>query len=67
MNGFPSLLHNGKEDFDSDYEEKNDYDMDEDDGNVFDESRDKECKDLLYICYWNHSLSTLDCLITKKN
>ena len=68
MNGFPPLLHNGKEDFDFDYEEKNDYDTDEDDGNALNESRDKECKDLLYNHeYCNHSLSTPDCLITNKN
>ena len=68
LNGFPSLLDNGNEDFDFDYEEKNDYDADEDDGDAFNASSDEECKNFLYNHeYCNNSLSTADCLMTNKS
>ena len=46
LNGFLSLLDNGNEDFNFNYEEENGYDADEDD-DAYNKSSDGECKDFL--------------------
>ena len=47
LNEFLSLLDNGNEDFEFNYEEENNYDADEDDDDTYNESSDKKLNKLL--------------------